>query len=252
MYSKLLTIITVNYNSGTLLLCTLPKLAHFSSSSGVELIMVDGGSSDQSIPLIEKYKSIFTHCIIEKDKGIYDAMNKGIRHSSGEWVWFINAGDQPLISPDALITILSIVGESPVNFLYSDLIIGGTIIRQHLDFVTIAIGMINHQTIIYKHSLLRQPYDASLKYCSDYGHLINNYKNINPYKICEPICLYDFTGISSQATRERKLAIWFERLRAQWDSRLPVGHKYILMSISIFTIVIKFLFPKIMSFKPRD
>jgi glycosyltransferase involved in cell wall biosynthesis len=58
-----------------------------------EIIVIDGDSSDGTVDEILKVKENFSNFIIEKDKGIYDAMNKGIRLSKGEWIFFLNSGD---------------------------------------------------------------------------------------------------------------------------------------------------------------
>lgn len=58
-----------------------------------EFIIIDGGSTDGSVELIKKYKDSVSFWISEPDKGIYDAMNKGLKKATSEWVLFLNAGD---------------------------------------------------------------------------------------------------------------------------------------------------------------
>lgn len=58
-----------------------------------EIIIIDGFSTDGTINKINELKKNFSKVIIEKDKGIYDAMNKGLRLSEGEWILFLNSGD---------------------------------------------------------------------------------------------------------------------------------------------------------------
>ena len=59
----------------------------------IEYIIVDGGSKDGTLELIGKYKDKISLLISESDRGVYDAMNKGIKHSSGDFVYFLNSGD---------------------------------------------------------------------------------------------------------------------------------------------------------------
>ena len=61
--------------------------------SNLEYIVVDGGSTDGTLELLKKYNSQISIIISEKDDGLYDAMNKGIALSTGEWICFMNCGD---------------------------------------------------------------------------------------------------------------------------------------------------------------
>jgi glycosyltransferase involved in cell wall biosynthesis len=88
----LISIITVTYNAGaTLAQCVQSVLSQ--SDAHVEYILIDGGSTDDSLKQIEPYRSQITHIVSEPDKGIYDAMNKGIRLASGDIVGILNADD---------------------------------------------------------------------------------------------------------------------------------------------------------------
>ena len=61
--------------------------------SDIEYIVIDGGSVDGTLDVIRKYKDYISYYVSEPDNGIYDAMNKGIRTATGEWITFLNAGD---------------------------------------------------------------------------------------------------------------------------------------------------------------
>jgi putative colanic acid biosynthesis glycosyltransferase len=64
---------------------------------GIELIVVDGASTDGSSAWIHSNSSDIDHILIEPDTGIYDAMNKGLKFTKGDWVWFMGTGDLPVI-----------------------------------------------------------------------------------------------------------------------------------------------------------
>ena len=117
--NKILSIITVNKDSGKDLLLTINSLIPILSWERVEYIIVDGDSSDESISIINNYKNYINKYISEPDSGIYDAMNKGILMSSGEWLWFLNSGDEfrDELSLDAAV--------SQMKILRADLLIGG-------------------------------------------------------------------------------------------------------------------------------
>ncbi len=86
------SIVTVVYNARHLLELTIESIIS-QTYEGVEYIIVDGGSTDGTVDIIKKYKSHITKWISEPDKGLYDAMNKGLQMATGDYVWFVNAGD---------------------------------------------------------------------------------------------------------------------------------------------------------------
>ena len=86
------SIITVTFNAEKVLENTLLSVIN-QTYTHIEYIIIDGGSLDGTVNLIRQYESCL-HCwISEPDKGIYDAMNKGLREATGDYVWFLNAGD---------------------------------------------------------------------------------------------------------------------------------------------------------------
>lgn len=88
----ILSIITVNFNNENGLLNTLMSVKS-QTFRNFEHIVIDGGSSDNSKVVIEEFKDFIDYWVSEKDRGIYDAMNKGILHARGEYVQFLNSGD---------------------------------------------------------------------------------------------------------------------------------------------------------------
>ena len=100
----LLSVITINYNNGSGLRKTISSVIH-QSFQDFEYIIVDGASSDDSVEVIESLikdkESRNCKWISEPDEGIYNAMNKGIRLSKGEYLLFLNSGDF-LVADDVL------------------------------------------------------------------------------------------------------------------------------------------------------
>ncbi|MDC3154332.1 glycosyltransferase [Bacteroidota bacterium] len=87
-----ISIITVSYNSSeTISKCI--KSVNYQSFKNIEHVFIDGGSNDRTIEIIKKESKRKNKIISEKDDGIYDAMNKGIKLSSGDFILFLNSDD---------------------------------------------------------------------------------------------------------------------------------------------------------------
>ena len=91
--NSLVTVITVCYNSANTLEQAL-KSVTTQDWPNVEHIVIDGGSTDGTLAILERYKNHLAHVVSEPDKGIYDAMNKGLDRATGDIVCFLNADDQ--------------------------------------------------------------------------------------------------------------------------------------------------------------
>ena len=120
-----ISIITVCYNSAATIEKTLLSVKS-QTYNDIEYIVVDGGSADGTLELIEKYSTIITKCVSEPDKGLYDAMNKGIAIATGEIIGILNSDDAFLNNS---------VLENVVNFHQSNSIDAsvGNIIQHNLE-----------------------------------------------------------------------------------------------------------------------
>ncbi len=93
LINPLVTVVTVCYNSASSLERAL-KSVEIQDWPKVEHIVIDGGSTDNTLAILERYKNYLTHMVSEPDNGIYDAMNKGLDRATGDIVCFLNADDQ--------------------------------------------------------------------------------------------------------------------------------------------------------------
>lgn len=202
--SKKITIITVNYNNKAGLEKTIDSVIH-QSINDFEFIVIDGDSTDGSAKLIEKYKNSFAYHVSEPDEGIYNAMNKGIRNATGDYILFLNSGDM-LYAPDTLEKVqFQITGEH--GFYYGDAIYlepEGDVRRTYpdqLSFLFFFEHNLSHQATFIKRTLFQEIffYNEKLKIVSDWEFFIYAIckLNISYSHLKQIICKYDVDGISS-------------------------------------------------------
>ncbi|WP_196607056.1 glycosyltransferase family 2 protein [Pectinatus frisingensis] len=88
-----ISIITVSYNAVKTIEQTIQSVVN-QAYDNIEYIIIDGGSTDGTVDIIKKYEDKIAYWVSEPDDGIYDAMNKGIDIASGDYIYFLNDGDQ--------------------------------------------------------------------------------------------------------------------------------------------------------------
>ena len=171
------SIITINYNNKEGLRKTIESVIN-QSFRDFEYIVIDGGSKDGSLDILHKYNADITYWVSEPDKGIYNAMNKGIIKACGEYLNFMNSGDC-FYDND----ILRKLSDSNLD---ADMIIGkdywyspktgkdfATILPLKLDMFTFYKGSLPHQSTFFKrHLFSNMLYDESLKVVSDWKFYI--------------------------------------------------------------------------------
>lgn len=146
----LISVVTISFNAANTIERTIQSVLS-QSYKNLEYIIIDGGSSDGTLDIIRKYEDRLVW-ISEPDNGIYDAMNKGIRISKGEWLNFMNAGDR-FASNDVLEKIFSYEYPEDIKFLYSDTYFENKNFQRTLAPHDHNIMRINHQSSIYKKEL---------------------------------------------------------------------------------------------------
>jgi glycosyltransferase involved in cell wall biosynthesis len=176
--NKIVTIITVCYNAEFFIEETINSVI---SQIGIdfEYIIVDGSSKDKTINIINNYKDKIDLIICEPDNGIYDAMNKGIGKSNGDWIIFMNAGD--------VFNNSYVLNDIFKNKSYNDILViyGATCykkfdkfrIRNPRNLNTIWKGMpLCHQSMfVHKNYIKNNLFDLRYIYASDYNLLYKIY-----------------------------------------------------------------------------
>ncbi len=174
------TVITVLYNSKDALQRTINSVRELKYPN-IEYIIVDGYSTDGTREVIESNYLDITRWISEKDSGIYDAMNKGIDLATGEYIWFVNAGDI-IYDPYILDTILK-GSEQYYDIYYGDTLIAsetGEILGlrakrppRRLTWKSFKRGMtVCHQSLIVRRAIVPK-YNLSYRFSSDVDWVIN-------------------------------------------------------------------------------
>lgn len=196
-----LSIITVNLNNRDGLQKTIDSVI-CQNFTDYEWIVIDGGSTDGSKELIEQYSDHFAYWVSEPDKGIYNAMNKGIRVAKGEYLQFLNSGD---CLCDATTLEKCFSHSFTEDIVYGDLYLSGEKGLEevcHPDVLSLRFfyqQTICHNSIFIKKSLQTgELYDESLKVVSDWKFLLMQaIKNKSFSHISEFVIFYDLSGISS-------------------------------------------------------
>ncbi len=195
------SIITVCYNDCQGLKKTMDSV--FSQTFGnYEFLIIDGGSSDGSKKLIIQYQDKLSFWCSESDKGIYNAMNKGVKHAQGKYILFLNAGDV-FHSSNVLEKVACQLEDKDIVSGYA-LRNGKSILNIHEKNVLMMFfhSTFSHQSTFIKRELFDDyQYDESLKYVADWKAWIDwVVKGGKTYKYIDTVvCDYDFNGISSDS-----------------------------------------------------
>jgi glycosyltransferase involved in cell wall biosynthesis len=216
---KKITVVTICYNAEKCIKETIQSVLG-QSYTDFEYLIIDGKSKDNTIDIIKEFEDERIILVSEKDNGIYDAMNKGIRLSSGEYIIFMNSGD---VFADSKV-LEDISSELKADVVFGNALIKkqeGIVREKYSDkkfrlFIMFLSGyMINHQTIFTKTELIKKyMFDLSYKICADralYAKLLKN--KISFKRIDRDIVKYDgIEGISSKRENLKNMILENDRV----------------------------------------
>ena len=201
-----LSIITVNLNNRDGLQKTIDSVVT-QTFKDYEWIVIDGGSTDGSKELIEQYADHFAYWVSEPDKGIYNAMNKGIKMAGGEFLLFLNSGDY-LRETNTLDKVFSAFPDGDIIYGNLTLIERGNAKedRQYpdmLSFYDLYQRSLPHPSTFIKTSLLKNnPYDEQFRIAADWKFFLKmafesrDFRHIEIFVSC-----FDLQGVSSTNTQ---------------------------------------------------
>ena len=213
-----LSIVTVVLNDLSRLETTIKSVERLKSVCDlVEHVIIDGGSTDGSVQRIEKYATTGrVRFLSEADLGIYDAMNKALGICSGEYIWFLNSGDQALCWGEQLLEILERSSRSISAYCFPFL----AKTRHRIQVKTPIESCLyrlptSHQAMIFRSSFLRQqPYSLKYSIASDYHQFLTNSIQYHNCHFDIPIVLVGQGGISESNPHRS----YGEYIRIAWDN----------------------------------
>ncbi|OLA64515.1 MAG: hypothetical protein BHW56_06125 [Acetobacter sp. 46_36] len=191
---------------------------------GYESIVVDGGSSDGTAAFLRREKRIARY-VSEPDRGVYDAMNKGLRLCRGDFVIFMNAGDE-FFNPRVLERAAAVLRAHPdCRFLFGDACLVGE--DGHCRFreydAPVTTQNICHQSIFYDRRLFAElgMYDERYRIVADYDFNLRAIagSGVVPYHFSYPVCRFYEGGLSSGGKYAEKQRADAALLRREWGER---------------------------------
>ncbi|WP_281637372.1 glycosyltransferase family 2 protein [Flavobacterium marginilacus] len=246
-----LSVITVVYNNLTDIEDTILNVLELKENNeSIEYIIIDGGSTDGTCDIIEKYCDKISCFISESDKGIYDAMNKGVDLAQGEWLIFMNSGDLFYNNDFFRKTFLGNKNISDYDIIYGNtlaknegeiLFIPYKIIKPYFFFL----NTICHQSVFFSRRVFNRVgyYNLDYKIISDRDLLyrISNSKG-KFFHIEDIISIWDEEGFSKENFSlfleedrifTRKNFNFFERSFLRFERKLKSGLNKIKLMKSI-------------------
>ena len=230
-FEFLFSVVTINFNNSKGLERTIKSVISQTERESIQYIVVDGDSTDNSQSIINKYRKHIDKIVIEKDKGVYDAMNKGLMLSSSKWTIFMNSGD--IFSDKDIISQMMIKSEKHPHCIA---IYGNTLLSDSQLWETKPVdelwkGMIcSHQSIAIDTLHLKAiKFDLNFEIAADYKTILSAYMTGLPFiKIGnKPISQIEPVGISSEF-RKRTLERWLinKQLTKSGKSREKINRFY--------------------------
>ena len=244
-----ISIITVTYNAEALLERTLKSILT-QTYPNKEYIIIDGNSKDNTINIIQKNAHYLDFWLSEPDQGIYDAMNKGIRQASGDYIVFMNAGDT-FYKEDTLEKIFENNTWADIYYGEAQMIKPDTLepaglrseftphrLPENLTWQSMAWGMVVcHQAILVKTTLI-EDFDLAYQYSSDIDWVIRMLKKAktieNTHQI---IATYLLGGLSAQK-RKKSLKERYQILKKHFGF-FPNLFNHLLIFLRGFALIVK-------------
>lgn len=213
-----ITVVTVCYNAASELEETILSVLN-QDYADIEYIIIDGGSTDGSVDIIRKYADRLAYRVSEPDKGIYDAMNKGIAAATGDYINFMNAGDR-FTGPTVLTDLCKALGNERPEIIYGDVIVKEKRIEYLLRPKVIEKIMPDRLPFCHQSAFVatkyhqQHPFDITFKCAADYNMFYQAYFKFDARFKYVPvvIAIYDestgFSKANMKLTHRERYRVW--------------------------------------------
>lgn len=200
-----ITVVTVAFNAREALETTIRSVAG-QDYANLEYIVIDGGSADGSLEVIKRHAADITRWVSEPDRGIYDAMNKGVAMATGDYCIFMNAGDT-FVAPDTVNTVVAGM-ERGDDVVYGDIVKNG-VLKPSLSPRNCHKMFYCHQSVFTRTSSLRRfPFDITHRYSADFKQAKQMFlSGLTFLHVPVAVANFDTHGVSNT-----------QRSRALWDN----------------------------------
>jgi len=205
----ILSVITVVYNNAADIERTLLSVIN-QTYPNIEYIVIDGASTDGTLQIIEKYTNQLTKLVSERDKGIYDAMNKGLALATGDYVIFMNSADE-FYSPETVANVFAAAPDADIYYGETEMIgannesLGQRRHKAPENFTwrDFKYGMsISHQAIYIRRSLVKS-YDPKYQLSADIDWILYAAKKAKTIvNVHQYVAKYKVGGMSKHKHRQ--------------------------------------------------
>jgi putative colanic acid biosynthesis glycosyltransferase len=219
-----ISVITVSYNAASSIEKTILSVLN-QQDVVVEYIVIDGGSTDGTLAILDQYRARLAYCHSEPDRGVYDAMNKGMSLATGDWLFFIGADDQ-LANEQVFSRMWAYLADNDIDWQQLDLIFGDVryltgsqLVRQYHSRFDVSLyikNRLHHQGAFYRRTAVADwRYDSNFRAFADYELNLKLYlAKVRSAKIPFIVADCQVGGLSGSA-------LW-----SGWREEIAVRHRH--------------------------
>lgn len=243
----MISVIIVSLNTKDDFLQTVRSI--ISQTKKIEIIVIDGNSTDGTKEVINKYSNFFDKIIIEKDEGIYFAMNKGIKYASKDWIYFLNSGD--IFFNDKIIENITNILRQYKDF---DVVVGNSLVkrknyyfkspRSNITNYTVS-SCFSHQSTFTKRYLLNlYPFDTQYKFASDFNFFLKLFKLKKKFIYIDQLVSINKDGGISDINKTKVFSEFKKIIIKQNKNFVNLLLINLIVVFNLIKQIIKFILPK--------